>query len=145
MRGIEVPGPSSTEVVIVNEGGAGLGGDCVEVDGSSTGADDDEVSGALATAGAADEEAAGALKYKCTIEPSEMSYSLSSFESVNALPLSKSRCESGGGADDDELAMDCLSCATESVMLTVMGKESDGLRDLTVMLTVASENQRRPV
>ena len=59
VNGMDVPGPSSTEVVMVNEGGAGLGGDGVVVDGSPTGAVEAEVDEVPAAAG----EAAG-LRYK---------------------------------------------------------------------------------
>lgn len=77
------------------------------------------------------------------MDPSVISYSFNSLESVNALPLSKSRCESGGGADEDDFEICSLSWETESVMVTVMGRDKEGLRDLTVMLTEASETSAR--
>jgi hypothetical protein len=108
VNGIEVPGPSSTEVVMVKAGGAGEGG--AEVDLSTGGAeveaeaDDDSRLREGVEAGAV-----AGLKYKWTIAPSEISYSLSSFESVKALPLRSSRCESAGGADVDAWEMRVLS------------------------------------
>lgn len=59
VSGMDVPGPSSTDVVMVNEGGAGLGGDGVDVDGSPTGAVDADVAGAVE-----DEGAAAGLRYR---------------------------------------------------------------------------------
>ena len=122
---------------MVRAGGAGEGGADVDLStgGVEVDADADVDSRLRAGVGAA---AAAGLKYRWTIAPSEMSYSLSNFESVKAFPFSSSRCESAGGAEVDAFDMRDLSCDTESVRLIVIGKDNEGLRDLTVMLTVAS-------
>lgn len=122
---------------MVSEGGAGEGGADVDLStgGSDVDAVADEESRLRAGVGV---DAVEGLKYRCTIAPSEISYSLSNFESVKALPLSSNRCESAGGAEVDACDMRDLSLETESVRLTVMGNDKEGLRDLTVRLIVAS-------
>jgi hypothetical protein len=143
VRGIDVPGPESpsTEVVIVNEGGAGMSprgdGDGEEVEAFGRGGVD-IMSELFEPERAGFSVAAGApgLSIKCTTAPSDMSYSFSSFESVKAFPLSKSLCESGGGAEGDALEMRNFKVVMGSVREMVIGSVSDGLSDLTVMLMV---------
>jgi hypothetical protein len=50
VRGIDVPGPSSTDVVIVREGGVGLGGAGPDLDGSPADVSGAEVGGVAGAA-----------------------------------------------------------------------------------------------
>ena len=96
---------------MVKAGGAGEGGADVDLStggGVELDADADADSSLSAGVGGA-AVAAAALKYKWTMAPSVMSYSLSNFGSVKALPLRSSRCESAGGADVDAWDMRDLS------------------------------------
>lgn len=98
-----MPGPSSTDVVIVRDGGAGLGGADPDLGGSPEAVVD------VARGGVAGAAVVLGLKYRWIVAPSAISYSLRSFESVKALPLSNSRWESGAGADDEDCAIRALS------------------------------------
>lgn len=141
VRGMDVPGleSSSTEVVMVNEGGAGMlglgdgGGAVAVVDllvegtGSATAVDLSFSPPVAAAAG---------LSIRCTTAPSAISYSFRSFESVNAFPFSNNLCDSGGGAEGEAFDMSALRVVMGSVGEMVIGRVREGLSDLTVMVMV---------
>lgn len=68
---------------------------------------------------------------RLTVSPSLMVYSLRSFESARAFPLSKRRWTSAGGADGNAASCDFIS-ATVSVGSTRNVKDAEGLRLLNV-------------
>lgn len=97
----------------------------------------DGVLGVGAGSGAAGSQCVPGLSIKLTVSPSLIAYSLRSFESASALPLSRSRWISAGGADgcaaswaliDEILSVGC----TESV------NDAGGLSDLNVRDTEAT-------
>jgi len=95
---------------MVKAGGAGEGGADVDLStGGGVEVDADADVDSRLSAGVGGAAAAAALKYKWTMAPSVISYSLSNFESVKALPFKSSRCESAGGADVDAWDMRDLS------------------------------------
>lgn len=155
VRGMEVPGleSSSTEVVIVNEGGAGI-----SLRGEGVGEEPEAVvlcregvdiasvllllvdmlGLSVVPEGVAEVPVVPVVEpgliMRCTTAPSAISYSLSSFESVRAFPFKRRRCESGGGAEGDAFEMRDFSVVIGSRREMVMGRVSDGFRDLTVMV-----------
>ena len=70
------------------------------------------------------------------VAPSEISYSLSSFASASAFPLSSSRWISADGARG--CAASCFFMVLiVSVVETVSGKDTGGFADLNVMVTLS--------
>lgn len=77
------------------------------------------------------------LRTKCTVDPSEISYSFNNLLSASAFPLSKSRWVSTGGAVGDDDATRDLRTEIGSVSDAEIGKVRDGLRDLTIKLILS--------
>lgn len=125
--GVEFVWCPSISVEMVREGGAGLGGALERGDAGGAGA------------GVGADEAAGAeaLSMRVRVAPSVILYSLTSFVSLNAFPLSKSRCESMEGADDDVFATRAFRSAMVSVGWAVIVNVRGGLRDLTTRFSAS--------
>lgn len=81
------------------------------------------------------------LTMRLIVSPSCTLYSFSSLASTNALPLSRSRCASAGGARG-WVAIWLLMVDMESVGETGIVVEKGGLRDLNVILTVVGANRQ---
>lgn len=73
------------------------------------------------------------------VSPSFTPYSLRSFASASAFPLSKSRCASAGGAFGWE-ASEALTSDTVSVGCTASVNDCGGFVDLNVMLIDVARN-----
>ena len=73
-------------------------------------------------------------------EPDSISYSFRILVSVNALPFSKRRCVSCGGAESEDLATSAFRSATVSVSWAVTVMLREGLRDFTVREMEVSEH-----
>jgi hypothetical protein len=84
-----------------------------------------------------DAGAAVGLRTRWMVDPSVISYSFNNFVSANALPLSRRRWVSTGGAVDDDAATRDLSSEMGSVSEAEMGNVREGLRDLTMRLILS--------
>lgn len=82
------------------------------------------------------------LTIKLIVSPSFTSYSLRSFVSMRALPLSSRRCASAGGARGWDARCDLMS-EIVSVDWTARVRVQGGFEDLNVMLMVATCHDMR--